>query len=295
MSLASGDLTTLATAQAYLTSSPGAVVLPGLISRTSRWILNEIRRPFILPKTYTLLFSGTGQRQLVLPYWPVLSISSLYNGCVVVNESSNLIVNGVVVPYTPTYGWRIQAWDGIPPGDPAVIALYGGPSFDYGTDNINITFRAGYIVSGEAATVPAATGPYTVTPLQPYGTWASNEGVTYANGTALVAKPVGTSLIAGQYIPPAPDLPTPRLTYTFAAADHDAAVLLSYGFVPADLEQVVLEVLSERGAYRQRPGVRSQSLAAQESVTYENRLSYVSQSILDNYKSVLPPPLGVLV
>lgn len=293
MSLASGDLTTLSTAIAYVGDTPSASILSGLITRISRMLLAELNRSCILPRTYNDAFSGSGTRQLILPNWPVLSIASVYVDGALATEASPLIVNGVVAPFTTASGWTFPTWNGVPPGEPAVVVATGWPRFGFGLSNIGLTYRAGYEVDGEAATIPGT--PWRVTPTQPYGIWASDEGVTYADGTALVAITSGTPTV-GHYVPPDPGLPTPRNYYQFAEDDEDADVLLTYGFIPADLEQAVLELIADRYAYRRRAGIRSQMLASQETIVYDNTgLSAFVDATLSGYKSVLPPALGVYV
>lgn len=290
MSLAAGDLTTLATVKAYAgAQAPSDAVLSGLISRVSMMIRSDLNRQFLLPRDYTLVFNGTGTRQLVLPDWPVLALSSLYIGGASITQAQD---NSI---YSDAYGYRFLDWDGIPPGNPLVLELSGGAYYYPGQQNVAVAYRAGYQVTGEVATIPAAPGPYTVASLAPYGSWASDEGVTYTNGVALTAILSGTPL-AGQYLPPAPDLATPRTVYTFNAADAGLGVLLTYGFVPADIEQVALELIMERGLYRNRVGVRSQMLASQETIVYDTSgfTSFIRRA-LGAYVSVLPPAIGASV
>lgn len=290
MSLANGDLTTVATLSAYLTNAPSSVVAAGLITRISRMVLTELNRSTLIPKDYSQQFNGTGTSSLVLPNWPLLSLDSLYiNGV-----AQNLATQDNDVLISP-YGYRFQPWDTVPPGNPAVLEFVGGAYLWPGGQNVVVSYRAGYRVTEEAQTIPLAPGPYTLAPMAPYGIWATDEGVTYANGTPLIAITSGTPL-AGQYLPPAPDLSTPRLVYTFNAADAGLGVLLSYGFVPADVEQAVLEFIMDRAAYRLRPGLRSQSLAGQETIAYDlSPLSRFVSEALGGYKSVLPPAIGAFV
>ncbi len=84
-------------------------------------------------------------------------------------------------------------------------------------------------------------------------------GVSYANGTPLEA--VGSAPTQGQYSVAAG-------TYTFAAADANAAVLLNYGYVPADLANAALEWIADRWAYKDRVGARSKSLGGQETMSW---------------------------
>lgn len=287
MSLAGGDLTTLTTLKGYLTSAPGDAVLSGLISRLSRGILSQLNRPILVPKDYTQQFSGTGTRTLVLPNWPLLTLSTVY-----VSGASAKIIgsdNDAVYDY---YGIKYQPWDGIPPGDPAILE-YAGGYYVYGSQNIAIAYRAGYQVTDEAQTIPALS-PFTIAPNAPYGIWATDEGVEYDNGVAMVA--TQSAPLVGQYQPPAPDASTPRTVYTFNSADAGRGIKISYGFVPYDVEQALLEFVMDRSAYRSRPGVKSQMLASQETITYDTRaLSSFIEETLSQYKNILPPPIGVPV
>lgn len=290
MSLASGDLTTLAAATAYLNAAPSSAVLGGLISRVSRLILGELNRTILVPKIYSQQFNGQGTSSLVLPNWPVIEFTSLY----VSGSSFNISPqendqSSISAPY----GYRFQTWNGVPPGEPAVLGLTGGAYYYRGTQNVVATYKAGYQVTGEAATIPAST-PFVVAPIAPYGSWATDEGVTYDNGTAMTATS-GVPL-AGQYQPPAPDAATPRANYIFNIADAGRGVLISYGFIPGEIEQLALDLIAERGAYRTRVGLRSQSLASQEMISYDTSgfTSFIRRA-LGPYVSVLPPAMGASI
>lgn len=290
MSLLSGDLTTPAVAKSYIPNAPNDTVLSGLITRISSQIRSLINRQALVPTIYTQQFSGQRTRQLVLPEWPLLTLSSLK-------------ISGVDTPIAPqlndpdppsfTFGYRFQPWSGIPPGNPAVLDLIGF-SFLGGLQNVVVNYTAGYQVTNEAQTIPAT--PFQVLPTIPFGSWATDQGVTYvATGVALTAIASGTPTV-GQYLPPNPNAGTPRLYYTFALADVGKAVLISYGFIPGDLEQAALDLISERSAYRTRVGIRSQSLAAQETITYDTSAvpAYI-KAMLMPYTSVLPPAIGAPV
>jgi hypothetical protein len=290
MTLASGDLTTLATAKVYVDPLPSDLILQGLITRVSMMIRSTLNRPFLLPRKYIRQFDGTGTQQLVLPDYPLLSLSSLviYGVSIYIAPQPNDSISAF-----PPFGYRFQPWDGLTPGMPSVIELVG-TWFKSGRQNVVASYTAGYQVTNEAQTIP--TTPFQLAPLAPWGSWASDSGVTFAaTGAALTAISSGVPT-TGQYLPPAPDLASPRANYLFAAADVGQAVLLNYGFVPGDLEQVALEVIAERSAYRRRVGIRSQTLASQEMVTYEDAgLSGWAIDALHPYVSVLPPPIGASV
>jgi hypothetical protein len=112
--------------------------------------------------------------------------------------------------------------------------------------------------------------------------WAASDGgVTYAaNGVALTA--VAANPAQGQYVY------TPGGTYTFSAADAGAAVLISYGYVPYDLEQACVDMIGDWIAYQSRNGMLSKTIEAQ-TVTFVNAaLPARTKGVLDQYKRVAP-------
>lgn len=290
MTLAAGDLTTYAEVSQYLASVPSQAVLSGLVYRMSRAILGHLNRSTILPRSYTEQFNGSGTTSLVLPHWPVIG-SSL----------TQLLISGVSVPLAPQpipgsalgvpYGYRFQPQHGTPPGAAANVELVGGAYFRPGNQNIYVRYDAGYQVTGEA---PTAT-PWT--PLAPWGIWALDRGVVYATSGAILTPILSGTPGVGQYVPPQPDLlVSPTTQYVFNAADIASGLIITYGFVPADLEQACIEWIMERSSYRSRVGVRSQILATQESVTFS--LAGIPEyliPILSSYVSVLPPAIGASV
>lgn len=291
MSLASGDLTTVTDMNTYFGTSTSVSILGPLISRVSRMVLTELNRSLLVPKNYIEQFNGTGTRSLVLPNWPVLDLTSLVISGSSLSISPQVDTQEIV---TNPYGWRLQPWDGLPPGDPAVIELTGGAQYYFGAQNVVASYRAGYQVSDEV--VPSTSG-VSYSPLIPYGIWATDEGVIYTtNGTSLTKILSGTPLV-GQYVSPVPDaISSPTTSYTFNAADIATGIEVSYGFIPYDLEQGVLEWAAERFAYRNRVGVRQQVLAAQETIAYDlSGISRFVQQTLGGYISTLPPAIGANV
>lgn len=290
MTLVAGDLTTLAVAKGYIDPLPSDPIVAGLVTRISAMIRSTLNRSYLFPRTYTRQFDGTGTQQLVLPDYPLISLASLTISGVSLSIAPQL--NDSVSAFPP-FGYRFQPWDGLPPGMPAMVELVG-TAFWSGRQNVVASYTAGYQVTNEARTISAT--PYQLAPLAPQGSWATDQGVTFAaTGVALTAIVSGTPT-TGQYLPPAPDISSPRAYYTFAAADTAKGVLLSYGFIPADLEQVALELIAERASYRRRVGLRAQSLASQESFTYDDAgISKWAVDDLYHYISVLPPSVGASV
>lgn len=267
------DLASLADLKAWLgiANTNSDASLAGLITAVSQTFIGSILNRGILPQTVSETRDGTGTRRMLLREWPVLSISSLLiNGSAVLAQTS--------APFGP--GYVLPAADPYPPGAMTALTLPIA-YFDRGYSNVAVTYRAGYQVSAEAATIPAS--PYAVTVAQPYGNWASDGGVTFANGTPLI--PVPSAPAAGQYA-----VAAATGIYTFAAADTGKAVLISYGYVPAQLRQACIEAAGERFRYKDRIGITSQSLAGKETITYT--LADVSKPVaamLAAFERVLTP------
>ena len=268
------DLTTLAVVQDWLSAngtSPGNTdtVLSRLITTCSASILSYLQRASLLSQTYTDTFSGNGGRKYFLNQWPVTSVQSV-------------TVDGRAVLQSPDGiepGWVLDTWNGYPPGSEQAVTLIGGYCFNRGRANVSITYTAGYLVSNEAAVVPAT--PYQVTVAQPLGNWTQDAGVTYANGTPLVE--VASAPTVGQYSVAAGGV------YTFAAADITSAVLISYSYVPASVDDACMNLVSERYRYRARIGMRSQSIGGQTTTSYDisDVPAYIKMQ-LQNFRSVLP-------
>lgn len=148
-----------------------------------------------------------------------------------------------------------------------------------GRQNVLVDYTAGYAVQNESATVPAAGPYYNVSAAAPFGPWASDDGVAYANGTVMTA--VAGTPGAGQYNVSAG-------TYTFAAADAGAAVLISYGFIPAAINNACIEWVAERYRYRTRVGQSAQTVAGQQTASYSLKdVPDFIRASLDPYRSVV--------
>lgn len=284
------DLTTLARVKAYLGVKLDApddpardALLQQFITRTSAACLGDMGRDTLLVKAYTDMLDGTGSRAMMLSRWPVIVLSSVN-------------VNGVGIQTNPTppmgAGWTYDLWDGIPPGEPSRIIL-SGFCFSRGLANVSFGYKAGYGIVGEAASVPDDPGPYTITPGQPYGIISSDNGVTYADGTALT--PVKTAPALGQYIPPYPlpvgpnDTSTITTDYTFSSEDALADVLLAYSFIPDAVEGAVCQWVAELWSYKDRIGQRSKSLGGQETISYiVNEIPAWVKLAIQPYRNVVP-------
>ncbi|MGB6537323.1 MAG: hypothetical protein WBF58_15320, partial [Xanthobacteraceae bacterium] len=216
---------------------------------------------------------GNGRARLFLPHFPVLQIDSLLIDNVGV-EAAPLPAAGAPLPR----GYLLEPWDGLPPGRPQALDLFGA-AFRIGRQNVAIGYAAGYAVEDEATSVPAVPDPYyNVSAAAPFGAWASDSGVSYADGGALTT--VTAAPGAGQYNVSAG-------LYTFAAADAGAAVLISYGFIPAAINNACIEWVAERYRYRTRIGQSAQTVAGQMTASYSLKdIPDFIRASLDPYRRV---------
>jgi hypothetical protein len=276
--MAASDLAALADVKTWLSGSSGIgtsddALLARLITDVSGAIAAYLGRPSLTPRGFVERLDGDGKARLYLRRYPALAITSL--------AIDNHAVAAAAVPSAGApcaNGYLLEAWDGLPPGRPQALDLFG-TAYHPGRQNVVVGYSAGYAVSGEGATVPAAPGPYNVTAAAPFGPWASDCGVTYADGAALTA--VAGSPAAGQYN-------VSGGIYTFAAADAGAGVLVSYGFIPAAINNACIEWVAERYRYRGRVGQSAQTVSGQMTSSYslKDMPDFVRAS-LDPYRSVV--------
>jgi hypothetical protein len=276
--MAASDLAALADVKTWLSGSSGIgtsddTLLARLITDVSGAITAYLGRPSLTPRAFTEWLDGDGKARIFLRRYPALQVSSL------------LIDNHPVIAAAPPAaggphprGYLLEPWDGLPPGRPQPLDVFG-TVFRQGRQNIVVNYEAGYAVSGESGTVPAAPGPYNVTAAAPFGPWASDNGVPFANGTALTA--VAGSPAAGQYN-------VAGGVYTFAAANAGAVVLISYGFIPAAINNACIEWVAERYRYRTRVGQSAQTVAGQMTSSYSLKdIPDFIRASLDPYRSVV--------
>lgn len=236
-----------------------------IISQTSRAILSYLDRPSILPFSYIESFDGDGGGAVVLGQWPVIRIDT----CTV---NGRIIPPSSILSESVTSGYILDGCDAAPPGRPQRLSLRG-LRFCSGTQNVGVAYTAGYQISGESTTVPFQQ-PYAIVARAPFGMWASDQGVVNGGGVAL--RSVNISPSPGEYT-------VTNGTYTFSPMDAGAAMIISYGYVPADLAVCCMDWASERYAYRSRIGQLSKSLGGQET------LGFVVKDIPDYVGRVLQP------
>lgn len=279
------DFTTLATVKQWYGNEANDgddPLLQSLITAMTREIMTYCGRGNLLGQTFNEIRSGTGSNRIMLSNYPVVRINSLALGGVAVNAASYNAAPGVIYGGGYQQGYLLAPWDGNPPGNAQLLSLMGY-YFWRGINNIVVNYLAGYIVLGEAWTIPGT--PFQVIPLSPNGRVAVDQGVTYAN-TGVALTPVASAPVQGQYIPPNTTAADPVLGYTFASADEGAAVLLNYSFVPADLEYACYKMVGEAYSYRGRIGTKTKSLGGNESMSYMLNMMPDIKGTLDRYCKV---------
>ena len=303
-----GDLTTLGNVRNWLattnyvqgnTGTNTAIdqVLARLISGVSGNILAELERPWILPKSYPNdAYDGDGGDHQFLRNWPVTSVQQLSIGRVIVPPAPVIVGSG---PSFAGYGFRFEQWDGVPPGGPQAIDVVG-IRYYRGKLNVQVSYTAGYLVQSEPWTISAPKASATTSQVivnQPYGIWAQDNGVTYADGTplTLVNEP---PTAPGQYQIIAPDQGTPPsalsppgvyVFFTDTGGDTGADILVSYGFIPSALEEIATELICERFLYRNRIGELSRTVAGQVTAKYDDsEFPKYAMPTLNRFRSILP-------
>lgn len=274
--MALSDLAALADVKAWLSGSSGIgtfddALLARLITDVSGAITAYLGRPSLTPRSFSERFDGNDKARVFLRRYPVLQITSL-------------LIDDIIIPAAvpgscpPTTSYLLELWDGAPPGRTQALDVFG-TFFRRGRQNVTVSYNAGYAVENESAAVPATPGPYILTTAAPFGPWAGDWGVTYNNGVPLTA--VSGVPGAGQYN-------VMGGVYTFAAADAAAAVLISYGFIPAAINNACIEWVAERYRYRTRIGQSAQTVQGQMTSSYslKDMPDFVRLS-LDPYRSVV--------
>lgn len=313
MTLFNGDLTVLPRVQLWLPNA-GTAANPLLssiiIPDASRTIVNLLNRDRIHYWTHIRTFDGVGNYQIVLPDYPVISITSVQMGAAMIQPAP--------LPAAPStnsfggYGYRFVPWNGYLPGSPSVVEMVNG-RFQRGVQNIVVTYQAGYVVQNEPFTIPSGAGPHLYTVTQQFGIWAVDNGVTYSDTGAALTPTTTSPPPVGTYNPPA-DPPATLAglgQYTFSTSDAGRTVLIDYSFIPPDLEAACIQLASETYSYRDRIGQMDKTLGGQETIRYlrggapgahlsgeSGGLSNLPPEILARiwpYVSVLPPMEGVPV
>ena len=245
-----GDLTTLQSVKQWLGTdaiNSSDSKLSFLISAASRFVLNYIQRTSLAKQTVEEIRDGYGNNFMVLRQWPVLSVQSVlfYGTSITTVASGNPRTAGFFTDEPPVGGGQQRL----------TLVGYRFPNCRSG---ITVNYEAGYVKTDDLFIPESA--PYVLTT---YSLWLDDQGVTYKNGTSLVW--VAADPSAGQYTTDG------NGGYTFAAADAGSEVLISYSYVPEDIQQAVNELVGERFKASSRIGENSKTLGGQETISFSTK------------------------
>ncbi len=267
---APGDLTTLAAVKAWrsppIATTADDAQVARIITAASAFIRRYLQRDLV-SQSYGEVRNGTGGRELMLRHAPVTAIAALS-------------IDGNEVPAAP---------DAVSPGyvlaGESGILYLRGYGFYRGVQNVAASYTAGFLISGEAQTVPAAS-PYQLECAALAQLWAGDAGVSYAGGTALVAVAPGATPASGQYLPPV----APDGFYGFAAADAGKAIAVSYSYTPRDIEQACIELCLLRINERGRIGDAAKTLAGEVVSFVQKDMTASIATALQPHRRVVPIP-----
>lgn len=263
------NLASLAQVKEYIginsTSTSADELLNRLIASASRFIYSKIDIDTVIPTDYVETRDSYGHKWIQPYNWPILSVTSIaYSGFTITNLLTEL---------PRQQGYTINQ----PDTGVGRLTIHNYPGPPQGKDLIVLTYRAGFQIDDESQTIPAMS-EYTVTTDF---LWVSDAGVTLDDGTALTK--VTSAPADGEYSV------SDDGTYTFNAAQAGEGVLISYGYVPADLNQAVVELVAGTYAEKDRLNVRSKSLGGQETVSYfQNQMTPAIMMLIGPYERVTP-------
>lgn len=245
-------LTTLTAVKTFLVipSANMDSLITALIARESEYVQRWTARTFPAVTVAARRMNGTGGTRMALPEQPIVSIEAL-------------LLNGVEIPASP---------DGLAFGyvfDESTVYLVGGARFPTAPQSVVCSWTAGYQAI-ETGFIPAGNAP-TLTPTT--GGSAVTSISAAANGVALTQ--VGNAPAAGQYSFAAG-------VYSFAAADANAPVAMSYYYVPAPVEQAVIELVGMDLKQRDNLGVVQKQMAGEF-------IAYSDKSMTASVKEMLQP------
>lgn len=287
------ELTSLNAVKAWIfpagnSSTDDDLLLTRLIAQVSGTVRNYLERPLLTRQTYVELRSGVGNQSMMLRNWPVVKVSSLIINNTTIPQAPAMKATSPGGSYSPsgsTAGWTLQTWDGSSSGIPQNLTL-SGYCYEKGKNNVQITYDAGYALVSQPSTAPSSS-PYKLAVQPAGGSWAQDDGVNYANGTALIPIAPNLSPTTGQYA--AYSDGNGQGIYQFSAGDTGASILISYSYIPASLEQVAIDLIAERYSYRQRIGQKTQSMSGNVTASYDlSALPKWASLSLDGFKKFLP-------
>jgi len=262
-----GDLTTIERAKAWLlpssavaTANTSDELLGRLITAGSRFVMNYMNRDSLDIVERDESYDTGGNNWVVLRQFPVVSVQSVeYLGITVTREATG---------NPPTNGWKVFPGDG---GGQQRLSVHGVP-LPRARAGVRVQYTSGCLVSESHVVSSGAIALDSV--------WLSDQGVRLEGGAAL-DRVTGTPG-AGEYA-------VSDGAYTFHSSTNGQTVVVSYGYVPADIEQALVELVGERFKAKDRIGVSSKSIANGESISYNTRMvTDPIRHLLQSYCRVVP-------
>lgn len=255
------DLTTVTRYKAFVgvTVTTADALYARLIRSESRVAEQWCGRSLSGYASFSARLNGTGTSRLVLPKRPILEVASLTIGSATVQYNA----------------------DGNSPGfsfDDTCLYL-AAERFPYIPQSVACEWTAGWRAV-ETQVIPTGNTP-TITPYEglPVAITSVVEAVTNVAFTANTAN----TPAAGEYY-----FNAEAGTLVFNTADAGKSVVLTYGYVPADVEQAVIEMIALDVKQRDNIGVRSKTLG-NESISYDDRgMTPSAKAALENYRSRVP-------
>lgn len=257
-----GTLATIDQVKSWIgvTVSDHDALLQQLVDGASAFVYSYLSLDTFAKSQYDEMYDGTGGGMIVLRQMPPVDVLAVaINGTPLAPASGD----GKTSPFQN--GFKLFRQN---------LTLFG-LRFPCQRNSVYVSYTAGYEAQNEAHTVQGTGHTVTVSKI-----WLDDQGVTLANGTPLTA--VASAPAAMQYS-------VTDGVYTFNVAQDTAGVLISYSFVPADINHAVIELVAERYKYRDRIGHTNKSLGGQETVGFQaNNVPQFILALLNKYIRVVP-------
>lgn len=281
------DLTTLSHVKGWMgmtaltdptTDAARDVLLNRLIRASSTFMESVLSRTF-LSQLYTEVRNGSGaglgRYMMTFANDPVSSVLSLSVDGLAIAASADGGVQQIGYGFDADALWLAPA----------------GTGFAKGTRNVRLSYTGGFLVlpfgqtSDNRWLPPAEQQVIPATPFQitPQTLWLADNGVTFTQ-TGLALVKVLASPAASQYMVSTVG-GTPGV-YTFNTADVGKTVALSYSYVPADIEQACIELISLRFVEKGRIGLVSQAVGTESTTYYQKDMPAQMATDLQQYKRV---------
>lgn len=260
------NLTTVANVKQYLsiTTSNQDSLIAALITRESALAEAWTGRTFPSVSNVSKRLNGNGSKKLVLPDQPILSVSAVSILGSAVSASADGVAAGFMFDDTCLYlvgGIAGMSW---------------GDRFPNVPQSVVVSWEAGYQTS-ETAYVPTGNTP-TITPTN---------GGTAATVVSVTDDTAGTTMTQVGSSPATGEFSFSAGVFTFNSAEYNHAVTMTYKYIPAAVEQAVIEMVGLDLQQRSNMGYNSKTLAT-ETVTYEKKgISESARELLAPYRRMV--------